>query len=260
MRLAREGERRRRVVNVMQLKPFFQDGNGEAEEAPLEDPGEATPGGEPQPEAHVEDCDSDEMSHARALAVVNDSGIPVEEGRTTADGDRRSGRGGTGTPSTMESTAPSTDTTGWCYVEEPPSPPRFPALSESGGAPKSEASREERLVPSPMEVERVEHQVPSLPMEPGVADEWIVEDEEMVNEETADEERVEHQVPSPATELVATDEWVSEDERRVEHPVPSPAMEQVAADEWLVEDEMADGQRVGHPVPSPAMKDVVADE
>ncbi|KAL7723898.1 hypothetical protein ACLKA6_013940 [Drosophila palustris] len=70
VRLAREGERRRRVANVMQLKPFFQDGNGEAEEAPLEDPGEATPGGndiivisdeeEPQPEAHVEDCDSDE--------------------------------------------------------------------------------------------------------------------------------------------------------------------------------------------------------
>ncbi|KAM8717987.1 hypothetical protein ACLKA7_004659 [Drosophila subpalustris] len=46
VRLAREGERRRRVANVMQLKPFFQDGNGEAEEAPLEDPGEATPGGE----------------------------------------------------------------------------------------------------------------------------------------------------------------------------------------------------------------------
>ncbi|KAL7725258.1 hypothetical protein ACLKA6_015894 [Drosophila palustris] len=145
------------------------------------------------------------------------------------------------------------------WVEEPPSPPRFPALSESGGAPKS------RLAPSPMDIERVEHQVPSPAMEPVATDEWIVEDEEMVNEETADEERVEHQVPSPAIELVATDEWVSEDEemadgRRVEHPVPSQAMEKVAADEWLVEDEEpADGQPVDHAVRPPVRKAVAAD-
>ncbi|KAL7724193.1 hypothetical protein ACLKA6_016904 [Drosophila palustris] len=135
----------------------------------------------------------------------------------------------------------------------------------SGGASNSEASLEGRLVPSPIEVERVEHQVPSLAMEPVAADEWIVEDEEMVNEETADEERVEHQVPLPAMELVATDEWLSEDEemadgRRVEHPVPSPAMKDVVADEWSVEDEEpADGQPVDHPVRPPVRKTLAAD-
>ncbi|KAM8701775.1 hypothetical protein ACLKA7_001266 [Drosophila subpalustris] len=268
VRLAREGERRRRVANVMQLKPFFKDGNGEAEEAPLEDPGEATPGGnEPRQSPRRGQRQRDPRRGRLNYGGRRQEERPRRYKHTVYHGTHRSVDRYDGPVvcmaveySTMFIEVPQARNLP-SYVEEPPSPPRFPALSESGGAPKSEASREERLVPSPMEVERVEHQVPSLPMEPGVADEWIVEDEEMVNEETADEERVEHQVPSPAMEKVAADEWLVEDEmadgQRVEHPVPSPAMKD---DEWSVEaEEPADGQPVDHPVRQPVRKTVAAD-
>ncbi|KAL7726251.1 hypothetical protein ACLKA6_001655 [Drosophila palustris] len=45
VRLAREGERKRRVANVMQLKPFYQEEEGEDEELHPQEAGETRPAG-----------------------------------------------------------------------------------------------------------------------------------------------------------------------------------------------------------------------
>ncbi|KAL7723188.1 hypothetical protein ACLKA6_007785, partial [Drosophila palustris] len=45
VRLAREGERKRRVANVMQLKPFYQEEEGEDEEFRPQEASETRPAG-----------------------------------------------------------------------------------------------------------------------------------------------------------------------------------------------------------------------
>ncbi|KAL7723477.1 hypothetical protein ACLKA6_018236 [Drosophila palustris] len=127
---------------------------------------------EPQPNAHVEDCDSDEAQPRQSPRRGQRQRDP-RRGRPNYGGRRQEERPRRyrhtvyhGTHRSVEECMAVEYSTMFIevpqarnspsYVEEPPSPPRFPALSESGGAPKSEASRDRRLVTSPMEVERVE--------------------------------------------------------------------------------------------------------
>ncbi|KAL7725905.1 hypothetical protein ACLKA6_000672 [Drosophila palustris] len=44
VRLSRDGERKRRVANVMQLKPFFQDEEGDDQDPTTENPDETKSG------------------------------------------------------------------------------------------------------------------------------------------------------------------------------------------------------------------------
>ncbi|KAM8702353.1 hypothetical protein ACLKA7_007783 [Drosophila subpalustris] len=116
---------------------------------------------EPQPGAHVEDCDSDETQPRQSPRRGQRHRDP-RRGRPNYGGRRQEERPRRYRHTVYHGTHRSVDrydelvvcmaveySTMFIevpqarnsprYVEEPPSPPRFPALSESGGAPKSEA-------------------------------------------------------------------------------------------------------------------------
>ncbi|KAL7724268.1 hypothetical protein ACLKA6_016848 [Drosophila palustris] len=320
----------------MQLKPFYQEEEGEDEELHPQEAGETRPAGkikseqimeeevivisdeevaEPPPEAYVEDCESSAAEQEGADSDATEprpgsSGDHEERDprrRRPHYGERRREeqprqyrhtfyRGAVNTVETYDGLLVYTTLkyrtlyievpharNPPSYVEEPPSPPSFPALPDAGAHSEPEALRVEHTAPLPEEAWRGEHRVPS-PSE-------RVEVEERVPEETLNEpystfvdveeplsppsfpalpdagahsapeaSQVEHTVPLP------------EEAWRGERTVPSPAGH-AEVEEWAPEyEEMPDephstvgdeSVRVGrppadedwwleHPIPSPA--------
>ncbi|KAL7724489.1 hypothetical protein ACLKA6_007318 [Drosophila palustris] len=226
VRLAREGERKRRVANVMQLKPFYREEDGEDEEYHPQEVDETRPARnreteiivisdeempEPPPEAYVEDCESSEAGEEGA---DTDTTEPRPEPRSDhADRDPRRRRPHYGErrreapPRQYRHTLYRGTLRGGAHV-----PPSFPALPDAGAPSEPEASREEHAVPLPEEAWRGEQMVPS-PAERAEVAEPASEGEEMpggphsttgeanasVGHKPVDEAGwLEHQIPSPA--------------------------------------------------------------
>ncbi|KAM8701962.1 hypothetical protein ACLKA7_001273 [Drosophila subpalustris] len=98
------------------------------------------------------------------------------------------------------------------YVEEPPSPPSFPALPDAGAHSEPEASRVEHTAPLPEEAWRGEHMVPSsaerVEIEERVPEEMLDEPYSTVGDESVRVGRLEHPIPSPARSVTEEGEPV----------------------------------------------------
>ncbi|KAM8718277.1 hypothetical protein ACLKA7_000979 [Drosophila subpalustris] len=127
------------------------------------------------------------------------------------------------------------------YVEEPVSPPPFPALPDAGAPSEPEASREEHAVPLPEEAWRGEQMVPS-PAECAEVAESASEGEEMPGGQHSPTGEANAGIPSPARSTTEEGEplpWIEADRpskaplrhtprRRVDRPEPSAASKKTA--------------------------------